>query len=229
MKKELTTENKATISSLFKQLDFDVIPLEQLNVILSTPPPAKWVKQHPFIKGYNYLPIDKVEYLLRRCFKKYQIEVLKTAQLFNAIEVTVRVHYLNPATNEMMYHDGVGAQELQTKSGTGNLNLDMSNVNKGSVMMALPIAKSIAIKDACDHFGDLFGANLNRKDIVQFTGDTELLSAEDVHNSKEKERVEKHIINANTIESLMQVEDLANKYELNTIFKTKKQTLQNGN
>jgi hypothetical protein len=229
MKKELTTENKATISSLFKQLDFDVIPLEQLNVILSTPPPAKWVKQHPFIKGYNYLPIDKVEYLLRRCFKKYQIEVLKTAQLFNAIEVTVRVHYLNPATNEMMFHDGVGAQELQTKSGTGNLNLDMSNVNKGSVMMALPIAKSIAIKDACDHFGDLFGANLNRKDIVQFTGDTELLSAEAIHTSKEKERVEKHIINANTIDTLMQVEDLANKYELNTIFKTKKQLLQNGN
>ena len=228
MKKELTTENKATISSLFKQLDFDVIPLEQLNVILSTPPPAKWVKQHPFIKGYNYLPIDKVEYLLRRCFKKYQIEVLKTAQLFNAIEVTVRVHYLNPATNEMMFHDGVGAQELQTKSGTGNLNLDMSNVNKGSVMMALPIAKSIAIKDACDHFGDLFGANLNRKDIVQFTGDTELLSAEDTHNSKEKERVENHIMYSNTIELLMQVENLIDKYNLNTIFNAKKQLLENG-
>jgi hypothetical protein len=229
MNKELAKQTKATITSLFKQLDLDVVPLEQLNVILSTPPPATWVKQHPFIKGYNYLPIDKVEYLLRRCFKKYQIEVIKTAQLFNAIEVTVRVHYLNPATNEMMYHDGVGAQELQTTKGSGNLNMDMSNVNKGAVMMALPIAKSIAIKDACDHFGDLFGANLNRKDIVQFTGDTELLSAEAIHTSKEKERVEKHIINANTIDTLMQVEDLANKYELNTIFKTKKQTLQNGN
>jgi hypothetical protein len=229
MNKELAKQTKATITSLFKQLDLDVVPLEQLNVILSTPPPATWVKQHPFIKGYNYLPIDKVEYLLRRCFKKYQIEVIKTAQLFNAIEVTVRVHYLNPATNEMMYHDGVGAQELQTTKGSGNLNMDMSNVNKGAVMMALPIAKSIAIKDACDHFGDLFGANLNRKDIVQFTGDTELLSAEGIHTSKEKERVEKHIINANTIDTLMQVENLINKYELTEIFKTKKQLLQNGN
>ena len=79
--------------------------------------------------------------------------------------------------------------------------------------------------DYYDHFGDLFGANLNRKDIVQFTGDTELLSAESVHVSKEKERVEKHIINANTIDTLMQVEELANKYELNTIFKTKKDIL----
>jgi hypothetical protein len=228
MNKELAKQTKATITSLFKQLDLDVVPLEQLNVILSTPPPATWVKQHPFIKGYNYLPIDKVEYLLRRCFKKYQIEVIKTAQLFNAIEVTVRVHYLNPATNEMMYHDGVGAQELQTKQGTGNLNMDMSNVNKGAVMMALPIAKSIAIKDACDHFGDLFGANLNRKDIVQFTGDTELLSSEAIHTSKEKERVEKHIINANNVETLMQVENLIEKYELTEIYNNKKQTLQNG-
>jgi hypothetical protein len=221
MNKELAKQTKATITSLFKQLDLDVVPLEQLNVILSTPPPATWVKQHPFIKGYNYLPIDKVEYLLRRCFKKYQIEVIKTAQLFNSIEVTVRVHYLNPATNEMMYHDGVGAQELQTTKGSGNLNMDMSNVNKGAVMMALPIAKSIAIKDACDHFGDLFGANLNRKDIVQFTGDTELLSAEATHVSKEKERVIKHIENANTIEELRQVRILVEKYELTEFYNAK--------
>lgn len=225
MNKELAKQTKATITSLFKQLDFDVIPLEQLNVILSTPPPATWVKVHPFIKGYNYLPIDKVEYLLRRCFKKYQIEVLKTAQLFNAIEVTVRVHYLNPATNEMMFHDGVGAQELQTKKDSGNLNLDMSNVNKGSVMMALPIAKSIAIKDACDHFGDLFGANLNRKDIVQFTGDTELLSAEAIHVSKEKERVIKHIENANNMDTLIEVQDLIVKYDLKQIYNAKNELL----
>ena len=221
MNKEIAKQTKATITSLFKQLDLDVVPLEQLNVILSTPPPATWVKQHPFIKGYNYLPIDKVEYLLRRCFKKYQIEVIKTAQLFNAIEVTVRVHYLNPATNEMMYHDGVGAQELQTTKGSGNLNMDMSNVNKGAVMMALPIAKSIAIKDACDHFGDLFGANLNRKDIVQFTGDTELLSAEGIHNSKEKERVIKHIENANTLYTLIEVISLVDKYDLRDIYNAK--------
>jgi hypothetical protein len=228
MSKEIMKETKATITSIFKQTNFDVVPLEQLNVILSTPPPPAWVKQHPFIKGYNYLPIDKVEYLLRRCFKKYQIEVIKTAQLFNAIEVTVRVHYLNPATNEMMYHDGVGAQELQTTKNSGNLKTDMSNVNKGAVMMALPIAKSIAIKDACDHFGDLFGANLNRKDIVQFTGDAELLSAESVHNSKEKERVEKHILNANNVDTLVQVENLIEKYELTEIYNNKKQTLKNG-
>jgi hypothetical protein len=66
---------------------------------------------------------------------------------------------------------------------------------------------------------------LNRKDIVQFTGDTELLSAEGIHNSKEKERVEKHIQNANNVDTLVQVESLINKYELTEIYNTKKQFL----
>lgn len=34
--------------------------------------------------------------------------------------------------------------------------------------MAYPLAKTVAIKDACDHFGELFGANLNRRDLVSF-------------------------------------------------------------
>jgi hypothetical protein len=229
MTKEIAKQTKVTIANLFKQLDFEVVPLEQLNVILSTPPPEDWVKEHKFIKNYRYLPIDKVEYLLRRCFKKYQIEVLKTAQLFNSIEVTVRVHYFNPATNEMMYHDGVGAQELQTVQGSGNLKADMSNVNRGAVMMALPIAKSVAIKDACDHFGDLFGANLNRENGMQFMGDNELLSAESVHLSKEKGRVIKHIENAKNMDTLIQVHDLITKYDLITIYENKKTILENGN
>lgn len=149
---------------------------EGLNAILNTPPPAKWIKEHPFIRGYNYLPIDKVEYLLRKIFKKYRIEVLKTGMLMNSVEVTVRVHYLDPSTGTMEFHDGVGAQELQTAKDTGTLKMDMSNVNKGAVMMALPIAKTVAIKDACDHFGEIFGCNLNRKDTLAFAPDQDILN-----------------------------------------------------
>jgi len=167
---------KPTINLLFEEKLNEIIPVEQLNVILSTPPPDAWIKVHPYIKDHKYLPIDKVEYLLRSCFKKFQIEVKEVKQLFNAIQCTVRVHYLNPATNDMMYHDGVGAWDLQTMSKTGPLKMDISNINIGAVPMATGIAKTIAIKDACDHFGSLFGANLNRKDVINFAGNAELLS-----------------------------------------------------
>lgn len=164
-----------SIADLMKGVE-GIEKTEGLNTLLSTPPPAEWVKEHPYIKGYRYLPIDKVEYLLRRIFKQYKIEIRKTGMLMNAVEVTVRVHYLDPATGKMRYHDGVGAQELQTEAKTGPLKMDMSNVNKGAVMMALPIAKSVAIKDACDHFGKLFGCDLNRKDTLAFKPDEEILN-----------------------------------------------------
>jgi hypothetical protein len=149
---------------------------EGLNALLNNPPPAAWIKEHPFVKGHKYLPIDKVEYLLRKIFKRYKIEIRKTGMLLNAVEVTVRVYYLNPSTGEMDFYDGVGAQELQTQSKSGPLKLDMSNINAGAVTMALPIAKSLAVKDACDHFGALFGCNLNRKDTVPFIVDQEILN-----------------------------------------------------
>lgn len=147
---------------------------DSLNLLLSQQPPSNWIKTHPYISNYKYLPIDKCEYLLRKIFKQYKIEVIKTGMLLNAIEVTVRVHYLDPVTGAWMFHDGTGAQELQTQKDTGNLKLDMSNINRGAVTMALPIAKSVAVKDACDHFGDLFGANLNRKDTLVFQVDKSL-------------------------------------------------------
>lgn len=138
---------------------------DAMNLLLSREPKKEWVKEHPFIKGYRYIPIDKVEYMLRSIFKRYRIEVTGQGTAFNGVWVTVRVHYFNPASGEMEFHDGIGACQLQTKKDTSPS--DLININNGALSMAFPIAKTIAIKDACDHFGNLFGANLNRKDVVQ--------------------------------------------------------------
>lgn len=146
---------------------------EGLNLILSTPPPDKWIKVHPFIPNYRYLPIDKVEALLRKIFKKTRIRITGQGTAFNGVWVTVRVWYLDPVTNKMDYHDGIGACQLQTSKGTSPA--DLANINNGAISMAFPIAKTVAIKDACDHFGAIFGANLNRKDVITVEPDTALL------------------------------------------------------
>lgn len=215
------TASKPTLAKLFAGTLQAAIPLEELNVILNTPPPDKWVKVHPFISGHKYLPIDKVEYLLRVCFKKFSIEVKEVKQLFNAVMVTVRVHYLNPATNEMMYHDGVGAWDLQTKSKSGPLMLDLSNINQGAVPMSTGIAKSIAIKDACDHFGSLFGANLNRKDVKAFEGDAAFMSVDQVNDTKEIARITDFIAEATTPDLLITVYDAVQHYGLVKIYEAR--------
>jgi len=84
----------------------------------------------------------------------------------------VRIHLKHPVTGEMFFIDGVGAAELQTKSGASAA--DLSAINKGAVMMALPMAKSYAIKDAAEHLGKLFGRDLNRKETMAYTTDANL-------------------------------------------------------
>lgn len=168
---------------------------DALNALLNAQPPKAWVKEHPYIKveieengvkrkvPYKYLPIDKTELLLRKIFKQYRIEITGQGTAFNGVWVTVRVHFKSPLTGEWSFHDGIGAAQLQTAKGTSPA--DLANINNGAVSMAFPNAKTIAIKDACDMFGSIFGANLNRRDVLEFTPDKNLTEAF-IKSNKEK-------------------------------------------
>lgn len=177
MTQELKTQEPTklpTVAELFTENSKVAGRTEELNAILNTPPPKNWVKEHPTVKGHLYLPIDKVEHLLRKIFKKYNIEITGQGTAFNGVWVTVRVHYFNPALNAMQYQDGIGAAQLQTAKGTSPS--DLANINHGAISMAFPIAKSLAVKDACDLIGAIFGANLNRRDVAVFKVDEQVIA-----------------------------------------------------
>jgi hypothetical protein len=87
-------------------------------------------------------------------------------------------------TNTWEFHDGIGASQLQTAKGTSPA--DLANINNGALSMAFPMAKTIAIKDACDHFGNLFGADLNRKDIISYDLDLTLIELNPEHPNWDK-------------------------------------------
>ena len=152
--------------------------------LMNQEPKKEWVKEHPFIRNYKYLPIERVEYLLKTIFKRYRIEITGQGQSFNGVWVTVRIHYLNPLTGEWDFHDGIGASQLQTAKGTSPA--DLNNINNGALSMAFPMAKTIAIKDAADHFGKLFGADLNRKDLIAYTPDLTLIPMDNNHPNWQK-------------------------------------------
>ena len=171
---------------------------DELNFLLNQEPPAKWVKEHPFVRGHKYVPIDKVEFLLRKIFKKYRIEILREGTSFNGVYVCVRVHYLNPVSNEWDYHDGIGAIHLQVKKGSSPS--DLANINNGALSMAFPLAKTLAIKDACDMFGKLFGSDLNRRDTLPASMD-----AKKPKNDPQMEDILVAINDADSIEQLNKI------------------------
>jgi hypothetical protein len=173
--------------------------------LMNQQPKSAWVKTHPFIKGYKYLPIERVEYLLKTIFKRYRIEITGQGQSFNGVWVTVRVHYLHPLTGEWDFHDGIGASQLQTAKGTSPA--DLGNINNGALSMAFPMAKTIAIKDATDHLGNLFGADLNRKDVINYDLDLTLIPLTPEHPVWDK--VKEAVKSGN-----YSIEQIKTKYEI---------------
>ena len=118
MSTELAKQNQLpTIAELTSDLEL-AYKNDQLNLLLNQEPPKKWVKSHPYIANFNYIPIDKVEFLMKRIFKEYKIEITGQGTAFNGVWVTVRVHYKLPTSNDWRFHDGIGAIQLQTKKGT---------------------------------------------------------------------------------------------------------------
>lgn len=143
---------------------------DALKKLVNAPIPVAWLRGGaPGVPAdWKDLPIDKVEYLLDRIFQKWKVEVLDVKQIFNSVTVTVRLHYLDPVSLEWQFHDGVGAKSVQTDKGFSAA--DLAHIKDAAVQMALPSAKTYAIKDAADHIGELFGRSLNRKNVIQFTG-----------------------------------------------------------
>jgi hypothetical protein len=166
-----TNKQLPTLADLTQDIEL-AYKNDQFNLLLNQEPPKQWVKSHPYIKGHNYLPIDKVEYLLRRIFKTYKVQITGQGSSFNGVWVTIRLSVTNPTSGELMEMDGIGAVQLQTKQGTSPA--DLQNINNGALSMAYPLAKTLAIKDAADGLGKIFGADLNRKDVLPFTPDEQL-------------------------------------------------------
>lgn len=158
--------NLPTLAELHYDVDL-AFKNDAFKLLLNQPPVEKWMKQHPMVNS-KYLPIDKVEFLLDRIFQEWRIEVVREGVMFQSVYVTVRVHYKNPVTGDWSSHDGVGAKAVQLDS--GSIPSDLTKIKPEAVQMALPMAKSYAIKDACDHIGKLFGRDANRKGTIDFTG-----------------------------------------------------------
>lgn len=142
---------------LLKRLDKGIKTNAELFELLKETPPENWVKQHSEITGYRFLPIDKIEFLLKEIFKfNYRIEIIDHKQLFNTVSVVIRVHYKEFDTPfNWLSFDGGAAEEPEKNKGEETLK-------PFAVAAAFPATKSNAIRNACLSFGELFGANLNR-------------------------------------------------------------------
>jgi len=145
----------------------DSLKQNALTVLLNQDPPAKWLVQHPMIRDYRYIPIEKIEYLLTRIFGNFNVEIRSTQIVANSVVVTVRLHVINPINGQAMWQDGIGAAAIQTDKGAGAT--DWNAVKTDGVQKAAPAAESYAVKDAAEKFGKIFGRYVSRKGSMNYT------------------------------------------------------------
>ena len=145
---------------------------DQYNLILNQQPQPEWILENKYANNSKYIPIGIKETLLQRIFKEFRVEILREGTMFNAVYVTIRLHYLHPVTGQWSFHDGTGADQVQTKQGASPA--DLASIGNNAVAMSLPKAVSFAISDATDHLGKLFGRDLNRTKQMPYMADPNL-------------------------------------------------------
>lgn len=154
-----------TLSDLYENKE-SMLKRNKLNIILNAEPKKEWVRIHQMTKQ-NYIPIDRVEYLLTMIFGSWNVEVKSVQLIANSVVVTVRIHVKNPVTGFDEFQDGVGAVPIQIKKDSGGA-IDFANMNSMAIQIGAPAAESYAFKDAAEKFGKIFGKDTNRKDSAQY-------------------------------------------------------------
>jgi hypothetical protein len=164
-----------------------------INVLLNQPPPAQWIRKNTFAGNSEYLPIDKIEYLLTSIYNDWFIKIKNVQLIGNSVEVTLTL-FVKPIIDELqneinnsegqeridllkikytrkredwyLCQDGTGAAAIQVDAGEKASAFD--KIKAYGVAIASPKAESIAISDAADKLGRIFGKDLNRSGLVDY-------------------------------------------------------------
>lgn len=172
---KLAVQKIPTLVELVEDTD-ESIKDNALTVILNTEPPQTWLKAHPMAKVKNdqganvplqYLPINKVEYLLTKIYGKWWVEIKSASCVANSAVVIARLYVINPITKREEWNDGIGAAPIQTDAGFGAMDWNAAKSN--GVQIAMPAAETYAVKDAAEKFGKIFGRDLGRTNIMDYT------------------------------------------------------------
>jgi predicted RecA/RadA family phage recombinase len=158
MSEELTSKEISVIEKKLKQQELTEITYKY---ILDQKPPKSIIRRNDYGK-FDYLPITAVERLLDGLFKSWKAEILREGSVVNGFYIVVRLSAEIPNSDKILVADGIGFAEFQTTKGASPT--DFTKLMPGAGVMAVPKAKSEAIKNAAKSFGNLFGRNLLRND-----------------------------------------------------------------
>lgn len=154
------SQPKVQVATLTKDLGL-AIQVDSLNVLLNTQPPKSWFKVH---KGIEYIPIDRVKNNLITIFQDYDWSIKDVRIMANSVVVFGTLSVVNPVTGRVRNLDGIGAWPIQLDSGAKPLEIE--KIKQDAMQKNAPAAESLAIKNAAQKLGKLFGGGADDVDFV---------------------------------------------------------------
>lgn len=166
----MLTHKVPTIADLYAE-DESRKDLDDLLIILNQPVHRPWVKINKYVKPkegmgpHEYLPIEKVKWLLVRIFGRYTWKITHCYQIFNSIVVVGTLTVPLPGGG-IWQMDGIGAMVAQSDAGA--TIADISKIKADAMQKGAPSASSYALKNAAEQLGRVFGSELNQSDFTEF-------------------------------------------------------------
>lgn len=189
----------------------------QLQLLMKRTP-SKFVKKRPAKGGgtWDYVSGGYIRKVLNLMFGwDWDFEVVN--EMVQGNQVIVKGKLTCRVNGRSIIKMQFGCKEIMMRKGTSD------PLNLGNDFKA---ATTDALKKCAAELG--IAADVYAKDEFREI-EVNKESAEETHNAKEKQRVEKHILQASNLDTLLQVYDLIDKHNLVTIYESKKQLLENGN
>lgn len=172
------SQQKVSVASLSQDLGL-AQKIDNLNVLLNTPPPTTWLKKN---KGLDYLPIDRVKNNLVTIFQDYDWEIQHVQVIANSIVVTGNLYVINPITGRTRKLAGIGAVPIQLKSGSAPT--DFNSIVNDAIQKNAPSAESYAFKNAAQKLGKLFGGGSDEVDFAPaYSKEVDVNAIKEAHNA----------------------------------------------
>lgn len=141
------------------------------------PNPAE-IKVNAAAGNSNYLPISHIEMQLDELFQGlWQMRSFTYSVVANEIVGSLELGVFHPVLQDWIWRTGAAAVMIQQRKGSDIT--DISAKHKNTLVKDFPHLKAECMKNAARSLGRIFGRDLNRSEIDQYTpGSTQELIAE---------------------------------------------------
>jgi hypothetical protein len=144
--------------------------IEQFTKILNTEPPASSIQKTPD-KRADTMPISFIEAKLDEVYlRQWGAEDVHVQQIANEVLIWLTLWVIDPQTKQRITRPGFAAVQITVDKVPDGMSgpdknawsLNMQNKKPNALYLAFPKGKSLAIKNAAQSLGVIFGRNLNR-------------------------------------------------------------------